>query len=193
MTPIEWTAFFVLLVAVIAYGAAVTLSNGAVTQAIRRLEATYRRQKSQEMEQARQRELTEHVAQLRARLAGDSNAWRDVVAQLLVDAGADGVATRLEMERVSADPAPCYTIGGGRWHYLFTTNPARLREARLVHRSDPVVSLDTALSPFARVEAQALWDYFAQDLGAQARLPRDVMWYLVAHREAPLPRARRKR
>jgi hypothetical protein len=194
MTPLEWLAFFFLLISALAAGAVVTVSNGAVTGAIRRLEGTYRRHKSQEMELAMERELSARREQLRARLAGEPDAWREVVSQLLVDARVDFDSTTLDVEKVYADPAPCLVISAVGWRYLFTTDPDRLRDSRAIRWRDRVVPLDAALSPCARVEAQALWDHVARELRTgQTTLPRDVAWYLVVHEESSWrPRVRRK-
>jgi hypothetical protein len=172
----------VLLVALIAGLAFTGFSSLAQAAAIRSLERTYRRQKSQELELALGRELTAHLEQLRTHLAGGEDAWRGVVRQLLVDAGI-GDAAMLEAGGVSIEPVPCLVVEGGSRRYLFTTAPDELRRNDAVRRSDRVILLDAALSPFARIEAQALWDHLAAQRwhGGQTTLPRDATWYLVVH------------
>jgi hypothetical protein len=196
MTPIEWLAFFVLLLSALAAGAVVTISNGAVARAVARVEATYRRQKSQQLEFTMRREMAARLAQLHVELKGP-DAWLDVVGQLLTDAGVAFDGARLAVSSVAADPNPCLVVTAGEtWRYVFTTaDPARLRAGHAIRRRDRVVPLDATLSPYARIEAQALWDHFSRQrpLG-RVTLPRDAAWHLVVQEtQAWKPRAKRRR
>ena len=167
-----------------------SLGQAAATRA---LERTYRRLKSQELELARAQDLTERLEKLHTRLSDDPDAWREVARQLLIDAnveGTDGALILSETADVSVSP-PGFTVIGSTAHYLFTTNPNRA-----VHQRIPAIPLDTTLSPFARVEAHALWVHLAareHSVSATA-LSRNVAWYVVAR---PLSdwnwRSRRKR
>ena len=180
------------LLAGLALNGFASLSQAA---AVRSLERTYRRQKSQELEQAFGRDLTARLEQLRGHLTGEPDAWREVVRQLLVDAGVGTDSTSIDEVEVSANSHPCFVVAGNGRHYLFTTDPSRLRKSRAIRWRDRVIALDTALSPFARVEAQALWDHLAQESrNGQTTLPRNVAWYLVGHKASDWrPRVRRKK
>lgn len=184
MTTLEWLAFFVLLIAALAAGAAATLSNGLLARAVRRLEQTYRREKSLELEQLQAQTVARRQAELEDILIRE-DGWRDVVRQLLADAlpsehapasGGDGWVTLVDV----LDSPPGFIVGrqDGRGEtYLFTTSPsARRKDFR-----GPVIPLDAALSPTARVEAEAVWRCLAtrRNLDPQV-LPRQAGWYVVA-------------
>jgi len=185
MTILEWLAFFVLLVAGAAFGLAVTFSNVAVTRAIRRLEATYRRQKSLELEQlqiqavARRMQEVEHVLTR-------PDGWREVLDQVLADAldttarvGQAGVLS------VACEPAPSFAVSGAEGReYLFTTAPETLRRVGWIGRKTPVVPLDASLHAAARAEVQAVWEHLAAQRGWERMpvLPRQAEWFLVVRK-----------
>ena len=183
MTTVEWLAFFVLLVSALAAGGAVTLSNAAVTRAIRRLEATYRRQKSLELEQLQAQVVARRRAEVEEELA-QPNGWRKVLDQLLADALPEVGATvgQAGVLDLSADPAPRFTVAGkdGRL-YLFTTSPEALRrKVGLVGWKGEAVPLDASLHPAARAEVQAVWEHLAERrLRERPVLPRQAEWFLV--------------
>ncbi len=189
MTALEWLAFIILLIVGVTAGAAVTLSNGAVTGAIRRLERTYRQQKSLELEQLQAQLVAGRRAEVEAALARP-DGWRKVLDQLLADAlgeaGASvGPAGVLDL---SVEPAPRFTVSGenGRL-YLFTTAPELLRKVGLVGRREEPLPLDASLHPAARAEVQAVWEHLAaQRLTPRpasgvggTTLPRQAGWFLV--------------
>lgn len=173
---------------------------GSLSQALAvcSLERTYRRQKAQELELAMNQSLATYRGQVRDRLAAEPDAWRGVVRQLLADAGVDGDGTLADVLDISATPCPHFTVSGanGQPQYVFTTDPGLLRSGRTVRRRDQVVPLDMTLSPFGRVEAQALWDHLAGGRlrGKQPALPRDAIWWLVIRRRTKsVPQAKKKR
>ena len=186
MTTLEWTAFFVLLLAALAAGAAVTFSNGAVTRAIRRLETTYRREKSLELEQLQAQAVDRRRAEV-AGLLDRPDGWRAVLDRVLADAlpetgarigriGQDGLLD------LNATPAPRFTVAGTDGAaYLFTTSPATLRRLRMIGRKDAAIPLDASLAPTARIEVDAVWEHLAAErLRDQAPvLPRQTEWFLV--------------
>ncbi len=185
----------VVLLAGLAFNAFTSLTQA---MAVRSLERTYRRQKAQELELAMDQTLTSHQEQVRDHLATDPDAWRGVVRQLLTDAGVNGDATLANVPDISTTPCPHFTVAGanGQPRYLFTTDSGLLRSSRTVRRRDRVVALDMTLSPFARVEAQALWNHLAGERlrGTQSALPRDAAWWLVIRRRTKsVPRAKKKR
>lgn len=198
MTALEWLAWVVLLIVALAAGAAVTLSNGAVTRAIRRLERTYRRQKSLELEQLQAQVVARRRAEVEALLARP-DGWKQVLDQLLADALPE-VGARVGPEgvlKVSAAPAPHFVVAGekdGRLAYTFTTSPDALRKAGVFGRKNPVVPLDASLHPATRAEAQAVWDHLATRHVRQESipvLPRQAGWFLVVC-QAPAPKAARR-
>jgi hypothetical protein len=196
--PSAWTVTGGVAVAVLLIGLALS-AFGSLTQAlaVRALGRTYRRHKAREMELALGQSLAAYSEQVRERLAADPDAWRGVVRQLLTDAGVDGDATLAEVVDVSADPCPHFAIAGvnGRPQYLFATDPGVLRSGGIVHRRDRVVALDVALSPFARVEAQTLWDRLARGRlrGKPPALSREAAWWLVVRGGTErIPQARGK-
>ena len=184
MTAIEWTAFLVLLICGLAAGAAVTLSNGAVTRAIRRLEQTYRRQKALELEELQAQAVARRRSELQA-LLGQPGGWQQVLDQLLADA-LPQTGQRIgdgDLLDLNLAPAPRFTVSGADGHnYLFTTSPQALREVKMLDRRDEAIPLDAALHPAARVEVQAVWEHLAQGhlRGQDApTLGRQAAWYLV--------------
>jgi hypothetical protein len=187
MTAIEWLAFFVLLVSALAAGAVVALSNGAVTRAIRRLERTYRRQKSLELEQLQAQAVERRRVEVE-RLLEREGSWQGVLDQVLADALPDATACvgREGVLDLNVSPAPRFTVAGvdGR-SYLFTTSPEALRRVGMVGRKNRVIPLDATLSPAARVEVQVLWDHLASGRLRESApaLPRQAEWFLVV-REA---------
>lgn len=151
--------------------------------AVRGLESTYRRQKTQEFELTLAGEMAAHLAGVRQRLGemGNPEPWRDIMAQLLADAGLEP-APLLYAQEVSVEPCPHVTFSGmgANGQVLFlATQPELVKQWR-----DRVIPLDTGLSHYARVEAQALWEYLAAHkiVGEQPVLPRDAAWYLVVSR-----------
>ena len=196
--PSAWTVTGGVAVAVLLVGLALN-AFGSLTQAlaVRALERTYRRHKAREMELALGQSLAAYGQQVRERLAADPDAWRGVVRQLLTDAGVDGDATLAEVVDVSADPCPHFAIAGanGRPQYLFATDPSALRSGGIVHRRDRVVALDMALSAFARIEAQALWNHLAGGRlrGKPLALLREAAWWLMVRRDTErIPQATEK-
>ena len=195
IATVTGSAAVVVLLAGLVFNALTSLTQAV---AVRSLERTYRRQKAQELELAMTQTLTSHQEQVRDRLAADPDAWRGVVRQLLTDAGVDGDATLVNVPDISTTPCPHFTVSGTSDQpcYLFTTDPGSLRSSRTVRRRDQAVLLDMTLSPFARVEAQALWDHLAQGRlrGKPSALPRDAAWWLVIRRRTKsVPRAKKKR
>jgi hypothetical protein len=169
-------------VAVIALLAGLVFNGfAALTQAaaVRSLERTFRRQKSQELELAMAQDVTARLDDLREHLSSSGRAWREIAEQLLTDAGVappEGIV--LSQDESFVTP-PYFAISGGGNQYMFTTDPNR------AHRRDRVVPLDAAtVSPFARVEAHALWAYLTeQDLPA-AILSRNIAWYVIVRRSS---------
>jgi len=195
IATVTGSAAVVILLAGLVFNALTSLTQAV---AVRSLERTYRRQKAQELELAMNQSLTTYQGQVRDRLAADPDAWRGVVRQLLTDAGVDGDATLVNVPDVSTTPCPHFIVSGanGQPRYLFTTDPGSLRSSRTVRRRDQAVLLDMTLSPFARVEAQALWNHLAGERlrGKQSALPRDAAWWLVIRRRTKsVPRAKKKR
>ncbi len=78
--------------------------------AVRALEHTYRRQKSQEFELAMARELQERQEHLGKLLQENPDSWRAVTSQLFADAGF-GVSPSY-IEEVAASPCPRLTVAG---------------------------------------------------------------------------------
>ncbi len=159
--------------------------------AVRTLERTYRRQKSQEFELAIARELQERQEHLSKLLQENPDSWRAVTGQLFADAGL-GVSPSY-IEEVTASPCPRLAIAGSDGLlYVFATEP------KWVKQRSRVIGLDSSLSHFARIEAHTLWHHAAEHLterGSTARLssprselaevvtlPRDIAWYLVVVR-----------
>jgi len=180
-------------VAAVATPAAYTLTGGAVlvgigllafnllasltqSAAVRSLERTYRRQKSQEFELAMARELSGRRKRLDERLQADREAWRAVTSQLFADAGLGGVSPSY-VEEVASSPAPRLAIAGSDGLlYVLTTQPEQISPR------SRVIPLDAGLSLLARVEAHALWEHVAEPLPDRVVLARDVAWYLVVAR-----------
>ena len=183
MTALEWLAWVVLLIVALAAGLAVTLSNGAVTRAIRRLERTYRRQKSLELEQLQAQVVERRMQEVRRELAANEG-WRKVLNQVLADALKDTSARvgSVGILSLTTEPAPAFTVAGedGR-EYLFTTAPEALEKVGWIGRRTPVVPLDASLHPAARAEVQAVWDRLAEQRlrGEIPVLPRQAEWFLV--------------
>lgn len=183
MTTLEWLAFFVLLTAALAAAAATILSNGMLTRAIRRLEQTYRREKSLELEQLQAQGVSRRKADVDIALSREGG-WREVAQQLLadalpeetVDASGDSWITALD---VAAAP-PHFVLArqdGSGDRFLFSTALDR----KEIGRRARVIPLDASLSPAARVEAEAVWRHLADKQGLAARaLPRQAEWILVA-------------
>jgi hypothetical protein len=193
MTPIEWLAFFILLIVGLAATAAFTLSNGAVTRAIRKLEKTHRRQKALELEQLEAQVVArrqEEVKDLLAQMGG----WQRVLDQLLADALPE-TGARVEADGlldVNAVPVPRFNVAGKDGSvYLFTTAPDALRKVKLLDRRDGDIPLDATLHPAARVEVQAVWDHLsAKRLGDQGvMLPRQAEWFLVVRQKPQVGKA----
>jgi len=181
MTALEWLAWVVLLIVALAAGLAVTLSNAAVTRAIRRLERTYRRQKSLELEQLQAQAVARRMEEVRGVLSRP-DGWKEVLNQVLADVLPTGaVVGEAGVLSLSAEPVPHFLVAGqdGR-EYLFTTNPDLVRPARRRGKWDPI-PLDASLHPAARAEVQAVWDHLAPQWlrSSPPVLPRQAGWFLV--------------
>ena len=195
MTPIEWLAFFILLIVGLAATAAFTLSNGAVTRAIRRLEKTHRRQKALELEQLEAQVVARRQEEVKGLLA-QTGGWQRVLDQLLADALPE-TGAQVEPDGLldmNAAPVPRFNVAGkDGCVYLFTTAPDALRKLKLLDRRDGDIPLDATLHPAARVEAQAVWDHLsAKRLGGDQNLvlPRQAGWFLVVRRKSQAGKAR---
>ncbi|MCP3958720.1 MAG: hypothetical protein GY719_12775 [bacterium] len=173
----------VALAALLAFNGVTSLLQAL---AVRSLTRAFRRQKSQELEWAMAGELIEHQESLREQLDGDPRGWQRQVRQLLTDArvgGGEDVPLMLGDVSVSH---PAFEVVGDTARYTFTTDPDRARGNRLArwrNWRDRVISLDTAISPFARVDAQVLWGHLAarkQDGFVLSR--RNMAWYVVVRR-----------
>jgi len=169
-TAVGGAAIIALLIGMILNGFA-SLTQAA---AVRSLERTFRRQKSLELELAMAQDVTARLDNLREHLSSSSRAWREIAGQLLLDAG---VATAeeivLNLDEASVLP-PYFAISAGGNRYLFTTDPSQ------ACRRDCVISLDAAtVSPFARVEAHALWAHLTDQDVPTVVLLRNVAWYVI--------------
>ena len=169
-TAVGGAAIIALLIGMILNGFA-SLTQAA---AVRSLERTFRRQKSLELELAMAQDLTARLDDLREHLSSSSRAWREIAGQLLLDAGvAPSEEVVLNLDEASVLP-PHFAISAGGNRYLFTTDPSQAR------RRDRVVPLDAAtVSPFARVEAHALWAHLTEQDVPAVVLLRNVAWYVV--------------
>lgn len=158
------------------------------TSAIRSFEKTYRRHKSQELELLMAREMAEHRARLDQRLQADPNAWREILAQLLADAGLN--ASSGYMQQMSVAPCPHFAVPSAEGRlYMFATDPDQLNNRRWhdrLFRRDRVIPLDASLSRYARIEAQVLWDHLVKThpevygtVVHPLMLPSDATWYLI--------------
>jgi hypothetical protein len=184
MSTIEWLAFFVLLVAALAAGAAISLSNGAMTRAIRRMERTYRRQKALELEQLQTRAVAQRRMEVEALLT-QPQGWQTIIGQLLSDALPEmgDYPAQTDVIELSTTPAPRFTVAGANSNaYLFTTSPEELRRVGILKRREQPLPLDAGLHPAARVEIQAVWEHLAQQRLREntPMLPRQAEWFLVA-------------
>jgi hypothetical protein len=173
----------VVLIAVIAFNGFAWLTQAA---AFGRLQQTYRRHKTQELEQLQAGEIARRRTEVEALLARP-DGWRTVIGQLLADAlpetGA-GVA-QAEVLELSASPAPRFTVAASAHSYLFTTSPQALRQVNIVKRRERPVPLDAALHPAARAEIQAVWEHLADQLLRDADtvlLPRQAEWFLIVRK-----------
>ena len=183
MTTLEWLAWFVLLIVALAAGLAVTLSNAAVTRAIRRLTRTYRRQKSLELEQLQEEVVGRRMQEVRRDIGAGPEGWRKVLNQVLADALDTGHRIGpAGLLNLSVEPVPRFAVAGkDGWEYLFTTSPDSLRRVGLLDRREEPVPLDGSLHPAARAEVQAVWDHLAEQRlrGEVPVLPRQAEWFLV--------------
>lgn len=186
MTTLEWWAWLVLLIVALAMGLAVTLSNAAVTRAIRRLERTYRRQKSLELEQLQAQAVARRLEEVRGLLA-QPDGWRKVLDQVLADA-VPNITARLsdaDLLEISAAPVPRFTVlGVDGTGYTFTTSAETLQRYFPLVMKGEVIPLDAALHPALRAEVQAVWDHLAAErLPAECPLddvlPRQAHWDLI--------------
>jgi len=194
MASIEWMAFFVLLVSALAAGAAVTVSNLAVTREICLLKQTYRWQKSLELEQIQARLIDDRRDELARRLE-QNGAWRNVVHQILADAFPDGASRDVGEDGwitpvdVSGSP-PAFTVArqdesGSRFTFTTASDRPRWR------RREPAVPVDASLSPTARIEVEAVWRHLAEGRGLDPQaVPRMASWHLV--RQVEKPKAKRR-
>ncbi len=152
---------------------------------VRSLKRTFRRQKSREFEWAMAQELFNHQESLREQLGSGPRAWQEPVRQLLADARVGGEDVPLMLGDVSIS-CPTFAIVGDTAYYTFTTDPDRARGnrfARWRNWRDRVISLDTTVSPFARVDAQVLWGHLAarkQEGFVLSR--RNMAWHLIVRR-----------
>lgn len=191
----------IVLAGLLLFNGFTSLSQAA---AVRSLEKTYRRQKSQELELRMARELAEHRARLEQRLQADLDAWREMLAQLLADVGLS--TSSGYMQEISASPCPHFSVPGSDGKlYVFATDPdqpnGRRWQDRLFRR-DRVIPLDASLSHFARIDAQVLWDHLVKThpevYGATAHPPvlsSDTTWYLIITmpRQVAIRRGRAKK
>jgi hypothetical protein len=163
-------AIIALLIGMILNGFA-SLTQAA---AVRSFEQTFRRQKSLELELTMAQDVTARLDDLREHLSSSNRAWREIAGQLLIDAGiAFSVGVVLSQDESSVTP-PYFAISGGGNRYLFTTDPSQ------ASRRDLVVPLDAAtVSPFARIEAHALWAHLIGQDMPTAVLLRNVAWYII--------------
>ncbi|TET50654.1 MAG: hypothetical protein E3J64_07960 [Anaerolineales bacterium] len=184
MTSLEWMAFFVLLIGFVASAAATILGTGAETRAIRSLERAYRRAKTQEMELRMERAMNEARDRAQKALTGGKDAWKGVLARLLVDGQVPYEEPQLEQGSASVHPVPHAIINHGAKRFVLTTDPEAIAEGELTTPSDRVVPLDSGIASTARVEAQALWEYLAGEI-PQSMVPREAAWYLVVHEPQP--------
>lgn len=199
MTIVEWLAWLVLLIVALWAGVVITLSNARVAREVRRLAATYRHQKSLELEQLQAQTVALRQAEVEALLA-QHDGWRRILDQLLADALSDTDA-RVGTEgllNLSATPAPYFVVAGekaGRT-YLFTTVPPQLpRWAFLGKRRHQVIPIDASLYPAARLEVQAVWEHLVAHYPRQEEisvLPRQAKWYLVVQEKAERPIAEKR-
>ena len=199
MTSVEWLAWIVLLIAGLGTGAVVTLSNWRVAREVRQLAATYRRQKSLELEQIQTQTIAQRRAEVEALLA-QHNGWQDILDQLLADAMPDADA-RVGTEgllNLSATPAPRFLVAGegnGRAYLFTTTLPEQPRRILFGKREDRVIPVDASLYPAARVEVQAVWEHLVARYPRQDEipvLPRQAGWYLVVQEETEKPEAEKR-
>jgi len=192
MTTGDWLAFFVLVVTALVAGSAVTISNGAVTRAIYRLERTYRRQKSLELERLHAQLVAQRRAEVEQILARP-DGWRRVLNQVLADVLPD-VTVRLgdaDPLEVAVVPVPRFTVQGTNgMRYTFTTSPEalQLHFGRRMKTLD-VVPLDASFHPSVRTEVQAVWEYLEarwvpEDCPLATALPRQAEWFLVVREQA---------
>jgi hypothetical protein len=169
-----------LLVGLVFNGAAVLLQ----TMALRSITHTYRRQKSQELELAMAQELATHQQALREELSGDPRAWQETVRQLLADVRVSHDSAWMQGDVTTVFPS--FAVVGADRVYTFTTDPDRARGSLLARWRgwrDRVIALDTTVSPFARVDAQAVWGHLAaQRQGDFVLSRRNMAWYLVVQR-----------
>jgi hypothetical protein len=184
MTSVEWLAWIVLMIVGLGTGAVVTLSNWRVAREVRKLTASYRRQKSLELEQLQARRVAEREAEVKRELAQVGGVER-VLNQLLADALPEtgAVVGREGVLDVSVSPAPRFTVAGPNgYQYTFTTAPDLLRSVGILGRKDAATPLDAAIHPAARAEVQAVWEHVAARRlrGPQPTyLPRQAAWYLI--------------
>lgn len=152
----------------------------AQSAATRSLEKTYRRLKSRELEHAMGQELSEHLEALRGGLEG-KDAWREIARRLLVEAGKADYSVVLSHVENTSEAPPCFTVvGSDGTEYLFTTDP-RVARGEVSHvRRDRVTPLDSAVSPYARVEAHTLWAHLTGQKAPATALSRNTPWYLVS-------------
>jgi hypothetical protein len=174
--------FAALLAALVLNGVAALL----VGVSVRSLTRAFRRQKSQELEWAMAGELLEHQEDLREQLAADPRGWQEPVRQLLADARVGGGEDAPLMLGDVSVSHPAFDVVGDTARYTFTTDPDRARGNRLTrwrNWRDRTISLDTTVSPFARVDAQVLWGHLAaQKREGFVLSRRNMAWYLVVRR-----------
>ena len=153
----------------------------AQAAAVRSLERTYRRQKSQELELQQYRLVAQRQEELKKVLA-QTGGWREVLKQVIADALPDEGTNLLSLGNGSATPAPHFVALGDKREYVFTVSPDALRERGLFRR-DRVIPLDASLSPTVRVEVQAVWQHLVDRHSPDSRaLPRRAEWFLVVRR-----------
>lgn len=192
MTFVEGLAIGLFVIAMLTMGAAITLSNGAVTRAVRRLERTYRQQKAWEREQQQAAALAAYQATLAQQLRADPDAWRPLVAQLVQRAygGPERTPHTVTLRTTPAAHATVAFQDGGA-EVLLTTDPPALAAAHLVTRAQAAAAIpvDAVLHPQARVTAQALWHAWLAGEGQTATLDAATAWYLLRS-ETPTLRGR---
>jgi len=189
MTFLEGLAIVLFVVAMLTMGAAITLSNGAVTRAIRRLEQTYRQQKAWEREQRQAAELAAYQATLAQQLRAEPELWKTLVAQLVQRAY--GTARQPYAVTLRAAPTPRAELefgdgGPGLW---LTPD---LRAQGLPPRAQELaVPVDAVLHPQARAVATGLWECWWAAQGQPALVDGSEHWALVA--QSALPRRGQRR
>jgi hypothetical protein len=190
-----------LIVLILGGGLAfVGVTNLVQAAAVGRFNAMYSRQKTLEGERADREEIRARVGDVKTVLA-QADGWREVIVQLLIDAGVRFNRASLELGEPRARPAVHFTVRGGGPEFVFTPSPRDLQEGGVVRRDDQVIPLDANASRFARVETQAVWEHLSPKVkDGQISMQRSAPWYVIVRsteswrpkRKWRLPRVLRK-